>query len=467
MREKIAFLFVLLSLFSFSQSKVNIIHIIADDIAYDDLSSFGAKTIKTPHLDQLAKEGMRFSNFYAPHPTCTPSRAALLTGRYSPRINDNKGLSILWPRTNDGLDPKKEVTLTELLKEKGYTTALIGKWHLGYKKEFMPLAHGFDVFYGIPHPNDHGPERDWNMGTHNLPPIPLIEGNDLIDELENYELAEMPAKFTRRACKFIREKAKSKEPFYLQYSNIETHTPWFVPMGFSGISEAGEYGDAVEYLDRSIGTIIRQLKESNLLENTLIIFTADNGALAHRYPELEEGYGKYAMVDEAMANNRMFRDGKYQSRYEGGAHVPCIIKWKGTIPENTVNDLIIDGTDLFTTLLTLADATIPTDRIIDGKNIVPLLKGTSTEPVRNTFYAFGPKSVLMSVRFHDWKLVIPSPAGWDWPVVTQHELYDLSKDPKEQYNIAHKHPEIVEKMTQLAEQAKKDVISNTALKTLN
>ncbi len=467
MKKSILSIFLFLSLLAFNQQKVNIVHIIADDIAYDDLSSFGAKTIKTPHLDQLAKEGMRFTNFYAPHPTCTPSRAALLTGRYSPRMNDNKGLSILWPRTNDGLDPKKEITLTKLLKEKGYATALIGKWHLGYKKEYMPLAHGFDIFYGIPHPNDHGPERDWNMGTHDLPLIPLIEGNDLIDELENYELAEMPAKFTRRACKFIREKAKSKEPFYLQYSNIETHTPWFVPMGFSGMSKAGEYGDAMEYLDRSVGTIIKQLKESNVLDQTIIIFTADNGALAHRYPELEEGYGKFAMVDEELADNRLFRDGKYQSRYEGGSHVPCIIKWNNIIPENTTSDLIIDGTDLFTTLLTLANARIPSNRIIDGKNILPILKGTSSKPIRNTFYAFGPKSVLMSVRYHDWKLVIPSPAGWDWPALTQYELYNLSNDPKEQQNIASQHPKIVKKMTQLANHAKKDVINNTPLKTLN
>jgi len=461
-------LFQIISVQLYAQQtpKTNIIHIIADDLGYDDLSCFGAKDIDTPNLDKLASEGMKFTNFYTPHGTCTPSRASLLTGRYAIRVNNNTGLYVLFPHSKQGLEDELEVSIAELLKEQGYTTGLYGKWHLGHLPQYLPCVHGFDEFLGIPYPNDHGPERIGNSGWRpngiSDPPIPLIEQAQIIKRCDNNDLAELPALFTREACKFIFRAVQKKQPFYLQYSNIETHTPYFVPRGFEGQSKAGAYGDAVEYLDRSVGIILNTLKRLKIEENTLIVFTSDNGPLVHRDLELENCYGKFGFTDENRKH--ILREGKYQERFEGGIRVPCIMKWPGNIPESEQCDEMITGMDLFTTFAHIAGAKIPVDRVIDGKDIQPLMrKEKGAQSPHDAIFGFTAHGRLMSVRYQNWKLILPGKhwtGNFDKP-----QLFDLTTDIGEQKNIAPQYPKVVKTILSLAEEATNAFNSNKPIKS--
>nr|NQU91142.1 sulfatase-like hydrolase/transferase [Bacteroidota bacterium] len=442
---------------SLFDSRPNIIHIIADDVAWDDITYFGSPDIKTPNLDRLALSGRIFTDFYAPHGTCPPSRAAILTGRYAPRVNNGEGLPVLFPDSDEGIG-EDEILVTEILKKAGYQTALIGKWHLGYQPEFLPPNHGFDYFLGIPYPNDHGPERIWNMGTRNFPPIPLIENLETIKACDNNDLAQLPALFQRSACRKITEFASTDKPFYIQYSNIETHTPWFVPKGFEGKSMAGPYGDAVEYLDGSVGAIIRTVKRLGIEKNTLIIFTSDNGPLIVPYPELEACYGKYAAVD--TSRHHILRGGKYQSRHDGGTRVPCIMVWPEVIPENSVCNTIIAGFDLYTTMCYLAGKAVPNDRPVDGENILPLIIDESNEPVHEAFFGYEARGLLMSVRYGKWKLAVPSKATYGIGQLDQPLLFNLDEDISERKDLSDDFPKIVENLLLMGEESKKAIIEN-------
>jgi uncharacterized sulfatase len=426
---------------SISQTSIgvrpNIIHIIIDDIGYDDFSSYGSRYYKTPHIDALAKEGTRLTNFYAPHGTCTPTRAAIMTGRYSPRVNDRTGLGVLFPSNTNGLDSSKEITFTKQLQKVGYATALVGKWHLGHLPKFLPPAHGFDSYVGIPYPNDHGPERLGNTGSRGYPPIPLMRGSEKVKDLNNNELAELPAQFIREACAFIKEKAASKQPFYLQYSNIETHTPYFIPKGFEGRSGYGAFGDAVAYIDYTVGVLTGYLKQLGLEKNTLIVVHSDNGPLVEKYPELEDSYGKFGYVDTSLEHQ--LRDGKYQQRFEGGVRSACFVKWPGVIG---------------------AGAEMPTGRVIDGK---PMIESIITnKPVRNTFYAFAPQKEVQGVRYNNWKLVIDKRGG-----KTSLLLFNLANDPSELNDLASKNKNIVQTMYNLAVSAEQAVVNNLPLQETN
>ncbi|WP_167611119.1 sulfatase [Maribellus sediminis] len=444
--------------------KPNIIHIIADDVGYDDLSCFGSKDINTPNLDKMAEEGMKFTNFYAPHGTCTPSRAATITGRYAPRVNNGTGLYVLFPHSKHGLEDELEVSIAELLKEQGYTTGLYGKWHLGHLPQYLPCVHGFDEFLGIPYPNDHGPERIGNSGWRpngiSDPQIPLIEQAQVIKRCDNNDLAELPALFTREACKFIYRAATANEPFYLQYANIETHTPWFVPKGFEGQSKAAAYGDAVEYLDRSVGIILNTLKRLKIEDNTIIVFTSDNGPLVHRDEELENCYGKFGFTDENREH--LLREGKYQERYEGGIRVSCIMKWPGHIPAQTECSEQIAAMDLFTTFAEIAGAEIPTDRVIDGKDILPLMEGKEgVKSPHKAIYGFTATGRLMSVRYQNWKLILPG-KHWTGNLETPN-LYDMDKDPGEKENVAGEHADVVKTIMAMADAATEAIKNNKPL----
>jgi arylsulfatase A len=446
------------------KSRPNIIHILADDVGFDDLSCFGSKDINTPNLDALAEQGVKFTSFYAPHGTCTPSRAALLTGRYAPRVNDGTGLFVLFPHSKDGLEDEKEVTITELLKEQGYTTGLYGKWHLGHLPQYLPCVHGFDEFLGIPYPNDHGPERIGNSGFRpngiSDPQIPLIKQAQIIKRCDNNDLAELPALFTREACKFMYRAVKDKKPFYLQYANIETHTPWFVPKGFEGRSNAAAYGDAVEYLDRSVGIIMNTLKRLKIEDNTIIVFSSDNGPLIHKDEELENCYGRFGTTDPNREH--ILREGKYQERFDGGIRVSCIMKWPGEIPAGTECDEIVGAHDLFTTFAHIAGAEIPKDRVIDGKDILPLMKGEkgAVSP-HKAIYGFKAKGGLMSVRYKNWKLVLP---GKHWTGTFESaQLYDLTQDIGEKNNVAEEHVKVVKEIMKMAEEAEKAVEENKSI----
>jgi len=447
------------------KAKPNIIHILADDVGFDDLSCFGSQDINTPNLDALAEKGMKFTSFYAPHGTCTPSRAALLTGRYAPRVNEGTGLYVLFPHSKTGLEDEQEVTITELLKEQGYTTGLYGKWHLGHLPQYLPCVHGFDEFLGIPYPNDHGPERIGNSGWRpngvSDPAIPLIEQAQVIKRCDNNDLAELPALFTREACKFIYRAVKEKsKPFYLQYANIETHTPWFVPKGFEGQSKAAAYGDAVEYLDRSVGIIMNTLKRLKIEENTIIVFSSDNGPLIHKDEELENCYGKFGFTDPNREH--VLRGGKYQEKYDGGIRVSCIMTWPGQIPAGTTCDEPIAAMDLFTTFAHIAGASIPQDRVIDGKDILPLMKqeAGAVSP-HEAIFGFKARGGLMSVRYENWKLVMSGKQRNGEAIPLQ--LYNLTTDLGEENNVADQNPKVVKQILKIADAADKAIVEKKAM----
>jgi len=442
--------------------KPNIIHILADDVGFDDLSCFGSQYILTPNIDKLAGEGCKYTNYMAPHATCTPSRASLLTGRYAPRINEGVGVDVLWPTSKTGMDPEMEVSIARILKPQGYNSAIIGKWHLGHLPQFLPLAHGFDRFVGIPYPNDHGPERYGNTGTRRLPQIPLLYGDSVVKRCDNNDLAELPALFTREACQFIQENAKEGTPFFLQLSNIETHTPWFVPKGFEGRSTIGPYGDAVMYLDQTVGIIMNYLKKLKIDQNTIVLFSSDNGPLVHRYPELEACYGKFAQVDEDR--NHMLRDGKYQARFEGGPRVACIVKWPGNVQPGTTSDELIGGFDFFTTFVKIAGGDVPTDRVIDGKDIRPILKGEKgVKSPHEVFYGYTGHGLLQSVRKGHWKLAVPGRGFWASEPLREPLLYDLSKDLGERHNVANNHPDVVKELMELARKGNEAIKNHTPM----
>jgi arylsulfatase A-like enzyme len=416
------------------EEKVNIIHIIGDDVGYDDLSCFGSKDIATPNLDALAKEGMRLTSFYAPSSTCTPSRAAILTGRYPNRIQGCE--RVLFPNDKQGIEADKEITIATLLRKQGYATGLVGKWHLGCTPEHLPTSHGFDLYLGIPYPNDHGPLRNGGKGDRGFPPIPLYRGTRIVEQPT--DLASLPERFVEESVKFITE--NKDRPFFLHLANIETHTPWFVSKKFQGRSKAGRYGDAVECMDWMVGEIVATLKKLDLEKKTLLVFSSDNGPLVQKYEELEACYGDFAKVDTTRTH--VVRDGKYQSRYEGGTRVPFIARWPGKIPAGASSGEIAAGFDLFSTFAAAAGVEIPKDRVIDGKDLLPLLKG---EPGAKSAHAafFGvQKKQIQSVREGPWKLV-----------ASGSELYNLDDDLAEKTNVASKHPEIVERLKTRIEKA--------------
>jgi sulfatase family protein len=432
----------------------NIIHILMDDVGYDDLSCFGSPDIKTPNIDAIAEKGMKFTDFYAPHGTSTPSRAALLTGRYAPRVNKGTGLSVLFPHTVNGLNAEDEICFTELLKKQGYVTGLVGKWHLGHLPQYLPVVHGFDEFIGIPYPNDHGPERLGGTGVRpngiSDPPIPLLRQTQVIKECDNNDLAELPALFQREACKFIYNSVKSNQPFYLQYSNIETHTPYFIPRGFERRSQAGAFGDAVEYLDNTVGVIMDMVKRMNIEDNTWIIITSDNGPLIHKDKELEKCYGRFGETDPNRKH--VLRGGKYQEKYDGGIRVSCIFCWPGVIPAGTECRELTIGMDLFTTIVEVAGAEIPSDRPIDGKNILSLMCGEKgVKSPHRAIFGFRPCGGIESVRYQHWKLIMPKTdsQGKEFPV----ELYNLENDLGEKTNVASEYQDIVNEMIKIGKEA--------------
>lgn len=432
-----------------------------DDVGYDDLSCFGSPDIKTPNIDALAEKGMKFTNFYAPHGTSTPSRAALLTGRYAPRVNNGTGLSVLFPHTSNGLEDEEEVCITELLKKQGYMTGLIGKWHLGHLPQYLPLVHGFDEYVGISYPNDHGPERLGGTGVRpsgiSDPAIPLIRQAQVIKECDNNDLAELPALFQREACKFIYKSVKTGKPFYLQYANIETHTLYFIPRGFEGRSQAGAFGDAVEYLDNTVGVIMDMVKRMKIEDNTWIIITSDNGPLIHKDKELENCYGRFGETDPYRKH--VLRGGKYQEKYEGGIRVSCILTWPGIIPAGKECNELTTSMDLFTTMAVVSGAEIPTDHLIDGKNILPLMRGEiNAKSPHKAVFGFRPCGGIESVRYQHWKLIMPKTdrQGKVLPV----ELYDLRKDLGETTNVAARYPDLVKEVIRMGEKADKAIKEN-------
>ena len=392
----------------------NFIVILADDLGYGDIGSYGATLIKTPNIDKLAAQGVQLNSFYASANVCTASRGGLLTGRYPIRLN--LVADVARPTNDIGL-ASEELTIAEALGKEGYSTALVGKWHLGEEAHRNPTLHGFDEFFGLLHSND-------------MAPVELYEGTKKIEF--PVDQTQLTKRYTARAQQFITR--NKDQPFFLYLSHAFPHVPLFASAEFSGRSEAGLYGDVVEELDWSTGEVMKTLAELDLDDNTLVIFTSDNG------PWWEGSAGQY-------------RDRKGSS-WEGGLRVPFIARWPAQIAAGLVSTEPAMNIDLLPTFAAAANATIASEVILDGKDILPMLKNTSKSP-HEVLYLFD-KDRIAGVRQGQWKLVVESkyqfllnrfdhPSSYYGPVGL---LFNLEKDPSETYSYSRENPAVVERLRQ-------------------
>ncbi|MCL2665837.1 MAG: sulfatase [Defluviitaleaceae bacterium] len=418
--------------------KPNIILINADDLGYGDLGCYGSAVNDTPHIDRMAAEGLRFTDFYSAAPICSSSRGALMTGCYPRRIGFGMfdGNHVLFPGQRVGLNPN-EITIAKLLKSAGYATMHIGKWHCGDQPEFLPTRHGFDSYYGLPFSNDMG--RQCNRRENMLPPLPLLLDESVIEQQPDQ--AALTSRYTEQAVRFIRENKNG--PFFLYLAHMHVHLPHYAPERFIKASRNGPFGAAVACMDWSCGVILRELAEQGLDEDTLVIFTSDNGA------RTTEG-----------GSNAPLAGGKATTQ-EGGFRVPFIMRRPGHVPAGVCNGLVA-AMDVYPTLANMAGAKIPTDRTIDGADFSPLLRGQPSG--RDTFFYYM-NDALCAVRNGKWKLAALR-GNWTKcePV---NELYDLETDIGETDNVYEKHPEAVAALTALLEKCRADLGDSAAGKTGN
>ena len=400
----------------------NIIIMFADDMGYGDLSCYGHPNIRTVNLDKMADEGIRFTSFYAAAPVCTPSRAALMTGRYPIRNAPNN----FGPGSKNGL-PVDEVTIAEVMKGQGYQTMAIGKWHLGDRPEFLPTSRGFDKFYGLPYSNDM--ILPWCPWLTEKDKLYLYENDKQVKEI-GYDQDELTINYTKKALEFIR--SNKDKPFFLYLAHSMPHMPISTTKEFLGKSKAGLYGDVVETIDWSAGEIFSALKEEGLDDKTLVVFTSDNGPwqnipdrMLQRGNELWHG-GSAGLLRGCKGTT-----------YEGGFRVPGIIRWPGQITGGQVLTDVVTTMDMFVTLIDIAGGEVPGDRVIDGRNVLPLLKGQPYESEEVFFYLRG--RTLQAVRKGEWKLRDTKEDGV--------ELYNLKVDPSEMRNMAEREKDKVEELS--------------------
>ena len=435
----------------------NVVIIFTDDQGYADLSCFGATEFETPNLDRLAQNGVRFTNFHVSTAVCSASRASLLTGCYNERLNV-RGAYMPWDSLK-GLNPD-EVTIADMLKANGYATGMVGKWHLGHNKAFLPLQQGFDEYYGIPYSNDMWPVDYDGVSVHlkdsvskhwklKYPALPLIEGNTKVGEINNLDdQAQITTLYTEKAIDFIQR--NNEQPFFLYLAHSMPHVPIAASDKFKGKSEQGLYGDVMMEIDWSVGEVMKALQSAGIEDNTLVIFTSDNGPWMC--------FGNHAGSADPL------REGK-GSMWEGGHRVPCIMHWPDNIATGLVSDKMASTIDLLPTIASISGAELPEAKI-DGVNILPLMKGEDVNP-RNEFWCYY-GGELHAVKQGDWKLYFPHeyrsyrqhPAGKDgYPGWTKQmpcglELYNLKDDIGETTNVLDQHPEVVKKLKAIADQAR-------------
>jgi arylsulfatase A len=429
-----------------SVARPNFIVINIDDLGYADIGPLGSKLNRTPHLDRMAKEGCRLTSFYAA-PVCSPSRAALMTGCYAKRALPIP--HVLFPEDAVGLSPK-EVTVAEVLKEAGYATAIVGKWHLGDQPEFLPNAQGFDLHFGLPYSNDMGPVADGvrsdlgkpipapnpNAKGKGQPPLPLLRNGTVVKRVLPDDQQSLVEIYTDEAVKFIAE--KKGVPFLLYLPHNAVHFPIYPGRKWAGKSPHGIYSDWVEEVDWSVGRVLDAVREHDLAERTLVIFTSDNG-------------GTPRAVNAPLRGHK-------GSTLEGGMRVPTIAWWPGKIPGGTATDAITGMFDILPTFAALAGAKLPADRKLDGANIWPHLAGTpDAKPAHDTFFYYNGLR-LNAVRHGDWKLQIAMgrTAGPNAERF-QPKLYNLRTDIGEATDVSAAHPEIVARLQSLIAAMKADL----------
>jgi arylsulfatase A len=406
----------------------NIILVNCDDLGYGDLACYGSERNDTPHLDRLAAEGVRFTDFYMASPVCSASRAAMMTGCYSQRIGF-ADCQVLFPGQAQGLNPE-ESTIAKQLKQVGYDTKIIGKWHCGDQPEFLPTNHGFDEYFGIPFSNDMGRQ----VNALERPPLPLLRDSEVIQQQPDQR--GITERYIDESLQFMRRDREN--PFFLYLAHMYVHVPLFIPKQFLDISRNGAYGGAVACIDWAMGMIESELDRLGIKDETLVVFTSDNGSRAR-----DEG-----------GSNAPLRGTKAQT-WEGGQRVPCIMRWPGKIAAGTTCEGIASSIDLFATLAELTGAPLPADTTLDSISLVQaILEGKATK--RDLFaYYRGPN--LEAVRKGDWKLHFcktgRAKGGADDIVMA--ELYNLRDDVGETTNVFDAHPEIVSEIEEAAEDFRK------------
>ncbi len=410
----LCFLLGAASFAQFQTTRPNIVFILADDLGYGDVGAFGATDIRTPNIDRLAQRGIKFTQFYSPSPVCSPTRAGFLTGRYPRRMGID---GVFFPESFTGL-PASEVTVAEALKEKGYATGIVGKWHLGHHRPYLPLQNGFDEYFGIPYSND-------------MQGVVYLRGNEVADYKVDQRYTTKV--YTEEAVQFI-GKHKQK-PFFLYLAHTMPHVPLYASEAFRGKSKRGLYGDVVEELDWSVGQVLEALRKHGLEENTLVVFSSDNGP--------------WLAFDVEGGSAGPLREGK-QTTFEGGMRVPTVACWPGKIAAETVYDRLATTFDWFPTFLRLAGgAAYAPKNPLDGEDITPVLTGTGTRKGDELLYYFGGQ--LQAYRKGDWKIKFPYAGNrgiTGMKDLAPHDtlLFNLRQDVGEQANLLKAHPEKVREL---------------------